>query len=819
MAFLFRWFMRAFIFLTVLVIIAAGLAYYLAEQSLPDYNKEYLVSGPTGEVEIIRDRYGVPHILAESDHDALFGLGFVHAQDRLWQMFIMRRAAQGRLSELFGPGTLEIDQLMRALDIYGSSREAAAIQSSEITADLNAYADGVNAWLRIVQRDALGRGAPELFLFDSAIAPWIPADSIAIQKLMGLRLSDNAARETLRARLSLRIPAERVRDILPEETSQPVMGLPEFSEMFPDLREGPVEPPVRHALYPLAPVGQAGASNAFAAAADRTAAGVPLLANDPHLALTAPTAFYLARLDLESGPAIGATLPGVPSIVIGRNENIGWGLTASYLDNQDIYIERLDPEDPDRYLTPEGYEPFRQRDAVINVRGEDPVHMVLKWTRHGPVIPGNHFEVEPITPQGHVAALAWTGLTSEDRSIEAAMGLMRAGSIREARNALRALVVPSQMITLADKETVALQMAGSAPRRHPGHTSRGRIPSPGWLAINDWQGIRPFSEYPWVIDPPSGIVANTNNRITDALWPDNLSHDWGDTFRIVRAARLLGAREYHTLDSFIEIQTDTISEPARTLLPLIARDLWYSDAAAEEGSAARRRQDALERLADWNGAMSEHDPEPLIYAAWMRALQRRLIIDELGTYAELLPQPEPVFIERVFRNVDGAGDWCDVAQTSVVETCSDMASRALDDALVELTEEYGGRVESWRWGDAHQAVHRHETLGTIPVLGLLTNIRQTTGGGDHTLMRGLATGRAPEPFLNEHASVLRTVYDFADPDSSVIILSTGQSGHPLSRHYDDMSTLWRRGEYIPMSLDTDLARAAGDGVTHLVPQE
>lgn len=399
------------------------------------------------------------------------------------------------------------------------------------------------------------------------------------------------------------------------------------------------------------------------------------------------------------------------------------------------------------------------------------------------------------------------------------MGLMRAGSIREARNALRALVVPSQMITLADKETVALQMAGSAPRRHPGHTSRGRIPSPGWLAINDWQGIRPFSEYPWVIDPPSGIVANTNNRITDALWPDNLSHDWGDTFRIVRAARLLGAREYHTLDSFIEIQTDTISEPARTLLPLIARDLWYSDAAAEEGSAARRRQDALERLADWNGAMSEHDPEPLIYAAWMRALQRRLIIDELGTYAELLPQPEPVFIERVFRNLDGAGVWCDVAQTSVVETCSDMASRALDDALVELTEEYGGRVESWRWGDAHQAVHRHETLGTIPVLGLLTNIRQATAGGDHTLMRGLANGRAPEPFLNEHASVLRTVYDFADPDSSVIILSTGQSGHPLSRHYDDMSTLWRRGEYIPMSLDTDLARAAGDGVTRLVPQE
>ncbi|MEM8572229.1 MAG: penicillin acylase family protein [Pseudomonadota bacterium] len=817
MGFLFRWAVRSFVFLFVLAILAALLVYYLAEQSLPDYNADYAVQGLSGEVEIVRDRYAVPHIFAGGDRDVLFGLGFVHAQDRLWQMILMRRASQGRLSELFGPETLEIDHLMRAFDIYGISREAAQVQDPQILEELQAYADGVNAWLRVVQRDALGRGAPELFLFGSAIAPWIPADSIALQKLMGLRLSENASVETLRARLSLRIPPERVRDVLPESSGQPVMGLPDYASIFPNIPSVPVSPPTRHALYPIPPMGQGGASNAFAVAAGRASSGAPLLANDPHLSLTAPSVFHLARLDLESGSVIGAALPGVPAIVIGRNAEIGWGLTASYLDNQDIYIEKLDPEDPSRYLTPSGYEPFRIRDAIVAVRGQDPERVTLEWSRHGPVIPGDHFDVDAVVPDGHVASLAWTGFTAQDRSIGAAMGLMRARSIQEARDALRELVVPSQMVTLADQETVALQMAGAAPERLPDHTSRGRIPAPGWLAVNDWQGDRPFSEIPWVVDPPSGIVVNTNNRITDALYPDNVTHDWGDTYRILRAARLLGEREFHTLDGFIDFQTDVVSEPARTLLPLMARDLWYTDAAAEPGSAAERRQIALERLGNWNGAMSEHDPEPLIYAAWTRALQRRLIIDELGAMADLLPQPEPVFIDRVFRNIDGAAIWCDITQTTVEETCAQISSLALDDALVELTDKYGDRLESWQWGDAHQALHRHETLGTIPLMRLLTNIRQNTAGGADSLRRGQWTGSGEQPYTNIHSSVLRTVYDFADPDSSVIILSTGQSGHPLSKHYDDMASLWRRGEYIPMSLDTDLARAGAEGVTHLRP--
>ena len=258
---------------------------------------------------------------------------------------------------------------------------------------------------------------------------------------------------------------------------------------------------------------------------------------------------------------------------------------------------------------------------TIKVRGAEPVRATFRNSRHGPVIPGDNFGAAAITPPGHVATLAWTALTGDDRSMSAVIGLMHARSIREAREAVRDYRAPSLNVTLADHQSIALQMAGAAPRRQAGSTSQGRIPSPGWLAVDDWQGMRDFEENPWVEDPASGIVVNTNNRLTDAAFPDHLSFDWGDTYRIIRAAKLLGDRTYHTLESFEEIQTDTVSEAARVLLPLMGRDLWYSGETAEAGSAAALRQTALERLADWNGEMSEHTPEPLIYAAWVRALE------------------------------------------------------------------------------------------------------------------------------------------------------------------------------------------------------
>jgi penicillin amidase len=327
-----------------------------------------------------------------------------------------------------------------------------------------------------------------------------------------------------------------------------------------------------------------------------------------------------------------------------------------------------------------------------------------------------------------------------------------------------------------------------------------------------------YSANPEFSDPAGGILGNTNNKIVDRPFPFHVSFEWGDTQRIERWRLLMQNREVHTRESFIEAQLDTVSFTARSLLPLIGAELWFSGASAPEGTPERQRQRALSLLREWNGEMSEHLPEPLIYSAWLRSLQTRLIRDELGPLARDFTHVEPIFIERVFRNIDGAEAWCDVVQSAPIETCNDIARIALDDALVWIQENFGGELESLRWGDAHQATHDHSVLGDIRGLSAIVNIRQSTSGGDNTLMRGLTIGTGPNPYLNVHGAAYRGVYDFADPDASVFISSTGQSGHFLSRHYDDLGQLWRRGEYVPMSLNDDLARAGSVGETTLTPQ-
>jgi penicillin amidase len=398
------------------------------------------------------------------------------------------------------------------------------------------------------------------------------------------------------------------------------------------------------------------------------------------------------------------------------------------------------------------------------------------------------------------------------------MQLMEAKTIVDALVAAEDYVAPAQNLILVDRQQIAMKTIGAVPRRDPAHQSQGRMPTQGWVAANRWQGIMPYTSNPAFVAPAGGILGNTNNKTVDRPFPNHVSFLWGDTQRVQRWQRLMQNRQVHTRDSFIEAQLDTVSFTARSLLPLIGAELWFTGEAAQDGTPERLRQRALTLLAGWSGEMNEHLPEPLIYAAWLRSLQERLIQDELGPLAAEFEHVQPLFIERAFRDVNGAAVWCDVLQSAPVETCADMARLALDDALLWIGETHSGALESLRWGDAHQATHDHPVLGDVPVLRYFVNIRQSTSGGDNTLQRGRTKGSDPDPFHNVHGAGYRGVYDFADPDSSVFISSTGQSGHFLSRHYDDLAQLWRRGEYIPMSLDTDLARAAAVGITTLTPR-
>ena len=821
MALLFRWLIRLAALLIILSVVVVGLVYWLASRSLPDYNDDVTVHGLSTPVEIVRDNANVPHIFAASDADVFFGLGFAHAQDRMWQMIMLRRTAQGRLSEVFGAPTLNIDKLLRRLDIYGLSVQSMEAQDARTKAMLEAYALGVNSRFEQINNEALGRGAPEMLLFSTPMAPWRPADSIAIVKLMGLQLSGHLDAEVLRARTSLVLPDQaRLLDILPDAPGSGIAALPEYATLAPGVVRFAANMPLdTNPLSPFKKFAFAGASNAWAAAPSRSASGGTLLANDPHLGFSAPAIWYLARLELASGGIIGGTIPGVPAVLTGRSADLGWGLTSAYVDDQDVHIEELNPDNSDEYRTPDGFAPFIKRASIITIKDEDPVTLSMLWTENGPVLPGTHYNLEAITPPGHVTSLSWTVLSAKDTSLSAAMALMEAKTIEQAIAASATYIAPAQNLTLVDREKIAMKTIGAMPRRDAGHQSQGRMPSPGWIAANRWQGMLPFTANPEFIAPKGGILGNTNNKTVDRPFPNHVSFVWGDTQRVQRWQLLMQSRQVHTRDSFIEAQLDTVSFTARSLLPLIGKELWFTGEAAPDGTPERKRQRALILLAGWSGEMNEHLPEPLIYAAWLRSLQARLIQDELGPLADEYDHVQPLFIERAFRDVDGASVWCDVLQSAPVETCADMSRLALDDALLWINETWGDNLESLRWGDAHQATHDHQVLGEVPVLRYFVNIRQSTSGGDDTLLRGRTKGTEPNPYHNVHGAGYRGVYDFADPDSSVFVTSTGQSGHFLSRHYDDLAQLWRRGEYIPMSLDQGLARAAAVGITTLTPAQ
>ena len=818
MALLFRWLLRLVSVMIFMIVGTFGLAYYFASRSLPDYDAESVVRGLNAPVEIVRDNANVPHIFGESDADVYFALGFAHAQDRMWQMTMLRRTAQGRLSELFGERTLEIDKVIRRYDIYNLAVASVDDQDKPTTIALDAYAAGVNAWLAEVNAGARGRGTPEMWLFNHPVSPWQPADSLAILKLMALQLTSHLEREILRARTSLMLPSARLADLLPDDPSTGVAALPDYAQLVPDLpRYTPNMRLAYGSMNPSKTPQLAGASNAWAASIDRSAAGATLLANDPHLGLTAPTIWYLARLELQSGGIIGGTIPGMPVVLTGRSADLGWGLTSSYLDDQDVFLEELNPGNVTEYRTQNGWTPFRTRESIIRVKDASAVTVKLRWSVNGPVMPATQYDLGSITPAGHVTAIGWTALSDKDTSMSAGLAISRAYSVQDAIAAGENYIAPSQNLILADRNQIAMKTIGAIPARDAAHQSKGRLPSYGYLPQNRWKGRQPYVDNPEFINPQGGILGNTNNKISDKPFPNHVSFEWGDSQRINRWQRLMQSRAVHTRESFIEAQLDTVSYTARSLLPLIGADLWFTGAAAVDGTSERRRQQALELLAAWNGEMNEHLPEPLLYAAWLRHLQDRLIRDEIGPLTSEFTHPNPLFIERVFRDVDGASVWCDVLQSAPVETCTDIARLALDDGLIWIDENVGGTVASLRWGDLHQAAHDHPVLGTAPVLNWFVNIRQSTSGGDNTLQRGLTSGTGPNPFQNVHSAGYRGVYNFADPDSSVFVSATGQSGHPLSRYYDNLGELWRRGEYIPMSLDPDLARAAAVGVTQLIP--
>jgi penicillin amidase len=722
--------------LVLIVGTVLGFAFYWLSTSLPRTAGEIVLGGINGPVEIVRDRRGVPHISATNQFDAAFALGFVHAQDRLWQMESMRYIGAGRLSEIVGRKGLRLDRFMRTLGIYRLAEAQYKTLSLPVRRTLNAYARGVNAWIE-KRRDSL----PIEFVFlGHTPKPWKPADSLVWAKIMGLKLSGNFSDELLRAQLAGILNAEQIRQLWPENS------------------------------------GKGRASDAWAVAGKRTLSGKPLLANDPHLGFSVPVTWYLADIKSPGFTAAGATVPGLPFVILGHNKNIAWGMTSTQSDLQDIFIERPDPNDSSRYLTPEGSEPFKTRREVIKIEGGGEETLNVRETRHGPVIS----DISGLGLKKQIMALSATFLKPGDKTPEAFFKLNRAGNWAEFLDAMKDFQAPQENFVYADKAgNIGFIAPGLVPIRKSG---RGRVPMPGWTGEADWTGYVPFDALPRTFNPPSGRIVAANNRIIPPGYPYFITDDWAPGYRARRIKSLLDAGK-QSLASSASIQNDITSLMVRELKPLMLKGM-----AGKSG-----HEKVLGQLRAWDGKMDRKRPEPLIFAAWVREFGRAVYADELKS---LFPRYWDYRVSFLVSVLSKESQWCDDVGTAEKETCGSRLALSLDKALKDLAERFGSNRGKWTWGVAHQARFRHPLFSSVKVLGSLTGLAIAADGGQFTLNRGAGHLANPaNPFEDIHGPGLRAIYDLSDLGRSLFIIATGQSGNPLSPHYKDMLKDWRDGKY------------------------
>jgi len=776
---------RALAGLVVISLVVALAAYFYLRQSLPQLDGESAGKGLGAAVEIVRDAEGVPHVFAKTEQDGWFAVGYLHAQDRLWQMEIQRRVASGRIAEVLGDRAYDVDRLMRTLGIARLAERIAAGLDADTRAGLEAYAAGVNAY--IDSRPVL---PVEFQVFRVKPEQWKPADTVAWLLVMAWDLSSNWRTELGRLRFSEKLGATLAAEMLPGDPGLPAGPWPDFK-----IGDRPLVPNGRTSgLSPESALG----SNSWVVGGSRTESGKPLLANDPHLGLQTPALWYLVHIATPERNLAGATLPGSPTIVLGRNDDVAWTFTTTNSDTQDLYIERVAPDDPASYLTPQGREKFTVREEVIRVGGEER-RIQVRSTRHGPVISDAVKQAAEVTPKGHVIALAWAALREENATVRAGFRMNRARDASQFLEALRDFHSPHQDIVFADRGGhIAFIAPALVPIRSPDNEAMGRVPVPGWIAKYDWQGFRKFDDLPRVIDPQSAVIVTANNRTTPPGYNPPFSMDWIPGYRAERIAELIDAVPRHTRESFARIQADTRSRLARELLPIAL-------AAKPEKDAGRAAQAMLK---DWNGEMAAGAAAPLVFAAWYRELTRLVYADELGEIFQESWDMRAPFMIAVMKGENGLDHWCDDVRTPAKETCALAAARAFDFAAEDLAKRYGEPAK-WRWGRAHFAAADHRPFGFIPGLSKIFNVSPETAGDAYSVNVGHFFIRdEARPFASRHAPSLRAIYDLADLERSLYMHSTGQSGNVLSPWYSNFAERWARVEYITIPTRREAISAA-----------
>ena len=849
---------RGLVVVLVVVVLLGGMGmYYLkvripnhvALRSFPQVEGELQIPSLNDTVDIYRDEMGVPTIYAETVHDLFFAQGFIHAQERFWQMDTWRHIGSGRVSEMFGESQLETDMFLRTLGWRQTAElefEALSPQTRQI---LESNAEGVNAY--IGDRDPVEISLEYLILIgllnrSYEIEPWTPIHSITWGKAMAWDLRGNMDNEIERAVLLSTLSIDQVNELFPPYPDDHPVIVPEIGGSATGQGDASLNQYLDFAAANLAQVGESFAlldavlgeagdgigSNSWAISGELSATGMPLLANDPHLGIQMPSIWFQNNLHcVQKSPDCpfevgGFSFAGVPGVVIGHNDAIAWGFTNLGPDVMDLYIERVNPDNPDQYEVNGEWVDFETREEIIQAAGGDTYTITVRSTRHGPVISDTFgplkedvdLESNPDAlpfseqvgvelPDQYAIALAWTALQPSS-PFEAIWGFNTAQNWEEFREATRNFHVPAQNLLYADTAgNIGYQMPGDIPIRANGN---GRLPVPGWTDEYEWTGFIPFEELPYVVNPASGYIATANNQVNSESYPFLISTEWAYGYRAARIVELIesapGLIDIPTIQS---MQFDAKSLNAEAMIPVLMevgldpelvdiRDHFFRSWQYQE-TAESQAATVFEWF--WSNLLMDTFQDDLPEAYWPGGGSRWY---------------------EVMRNITAQPDsdwWDDKATDTVTEDRDAIFARAFAETVEQMQKEYGEDLTDWpAWGELHTATFRNATLGESgigPIEALFNRGPFTTSGGQGIVN---ATGwDLGESFEVNWLPSMRMIVDLDNLDNSLTVHTTGESGHAYHAHYSDMSELWAAGEYYPMLWGQDAVMDGAASHLRLVP--
>jgi penicillin amidase len=748
--------------------------HWLARRPLPQQRGTIQLPGLKGRVRVRRDRWGVPHIEAEDRHDLYFAEGFVHGQDRLWQMDFYRRVVEGRVSEMAGPDGLPIDRLMRTLGMHRlAAREAAALDPG-LRAQLERFCEGVNA------AAAAAPALPfEMQLLRLDFKPWRPVDILGLGKLLAFGLSTNWERELLRADMLRALGPELSARLDPTyPADNPVVTQEAWSGDGLAIVEQ--IDAVRRSMGLAA---EASGSNNWAVSGSLSATGGPLIAGDPHLPPSMPGIWYQVGLSHGDRFVRGASLPGMPGVYMGQNNDVCWTFTNVMADVQDLFVERVED---DTYLFEDEWLPLEVVREEIPVKGADPVALDVKITHHGPLV-NDALGAD----EGEPLALSWQAL-SEPTAFSGMFELLGIESGPDLVGKLEGHTAPASNLIWADRHgSIGYKLIGRLPLRRGGCPD---LPKPGWTGEFEWEGTIPYDELPEATDPESGYLVTANNRIVGDEYPHHITSEWLDGFRAKRIEQLLGETDRHDLEGFEAMQSDNLSLPgleaARRLGQLQPR--------------GQRETSALERLRSWDGRLDPGTIAGTIYQAFLLRLAREVAREAIGDrdLAERwLDRADNGFTPHITSPWRWHSHlmklWEEGDEELIGRPWDELVLEALAGALDDLEERFGPDPEGWRWGRVHEMEFPHPLGEANPLLRRLLNRRLRAGGAQETVSQ--IAYDPNDPYKAVWAPSWRMVADPTAPERSRWQMFTGQSGHPASPHYDDLQADWLEGRTQPMA--------------------